>query len=42
VDFLQPSAASIAVNRIFDTNGSQIFGHLNANGIYWSRSGGVQ
>src|SRR6266481_9847845 len=32
VNFLQPSAAAIAVNRIFDTNGSQILGHLNANG----------
>ncbi len=32
VTFVQPSAASIAVNRILDTNGSQIYGHLNANG----------
>ena len=32
VDFLQPSATSIAVNRIFDVNGTQILGHLNANG----------
>ena len=32
VDFIQPSANSIAVNRIFDTNGSQILGHLDANG----------
>ena len=32
VNFLQPSAAAIAVNRIFDTNGSQILGRLNANG----------
>ncbi|HEY8025716.1 MAG TPA: YDG domain-containing protein [Burkholderiaceae bacterium] len=32
VNFLQPSASAIAVNRIFDTNGSQILGHLNANG----------
>jgi filamentous hemagglutinin family protein len=32
VNFVQPSASSIAVNRIFDTNGSQILGHLNANG----------
>ena len=26
VNFLQPSASAIAVNRIFDTNGSQILG----------------
>jgi filamentous hemagglutinin family protein len=32
VDFVQPGASAIAVNRIADTNGSQIFGHLNANG----------
>ena len=32
VDFLQPSTSAIAVNRIYDTNGSQILGHLNANG----------
>src|SRR5580700_11062420 len=32
VDFMQPSASAIAVNRIFDTNGTQILGHLNANG----------
>ena len=32
VDFAQPSANAIAVNRIFDTNGTQILGHLNANG----------
>ncbi|RUL69272.1 beta strand repeat-containing protein [Dyella choica] len=32
VDFVQPNAGAVAVNRIADTNGSQIFGHLNANG----------
>ena len=32
VNFVQPSASSIAVNRIFDTNGTQILGRLNANG----------
>lgn len=32
VNFVQPSAAAVAVNRIFDPNGSQILGHLNANG----------
>jgi filamentous hemagglutinin family protein len=35
VNFRQPSAAAIAVNRIFDTNGTQILGHLNANGQVW-------
>ena len=32
VDFVQPDAGAIAVNRIADTNGSHILGHLNANG----------
>jgi len=32
VSFNQPSASSVAVNRIYDTNGAQIYGHLNANG----------
>jgi filamentous hemagglutinin family protein len=32
VSFLQPSAAAIAINRIVDVNGTQILGHLNANG----------
>ena len=32
VDFLQPNAQSIAVNRIADPNGSVILGRLNANG----------
>ena len=32
VDFVQPDASAVAVNRIADTNGSQIFGHLDANG----------
>jgi len=35
VNFVQPSASAIAVNRILDTNGSQILGHLNANGQVW-------
>ena len=35
VNFLQPSASALAINRIFDTNGSQILGHLNANGQVW-------
>lgn len=32
VQFQQPGAASIALNRIFDQNPSQIFGSLTANG----------
>ncbi|HUH56451.1 MAG TPA: filamentous hemagglutinin N-terminal domain-containing protein, partial [Rhodanobacter sp.] len=32
VNFVQPNAQSIAVNRIADANGSVILGHLNANG----------
>jgi filamentous hemagglutinin family protein len=42
VNFLQPSASAIAVNRIYDTNGTQILGHLNANGqIYLINPNGV-
>lgn len=32
VNFLQPSATAIAVNRISGSNGSEILGHINANG----------
>ena len=32
VRFIQPSASAIAVNRIFDVNGTQILGQLQANG----------
>ena len=35
VNFVQPSANAIAVNEISSTNGSQILGHLNANGQVW-------
>ena len=35
VNFLQPSASALAVNRIFDTQGSQILGRINANGQVW-------
>jgi trimeric autotransporter adhesin len=35
VNFIQPSASSIAVNRILGNSGSQIFGHLDANGQVW-------
>ena len=42
VNFLQPSASALAVNRIFDTNGTQILGHLNANGqIYLINPNGI-
>jgi filamentous hemagglutinin len=32
VNFVQPSSASVALNEIYDSNPSQIFGALNANG----------
>jgi filamentous hemagglutinin family protein len=32
VDFLQPAASAVAVNRILDSNSSEIFGRLTANG----------
>ncbi len=35
VTFAQPSASSIAVNRIFQANPAQIFGALNANGVVY-------
>ena len=35
VNFVQPSASAIAVNRILGSNGSEILGHLNANGEVW-------
>jgi filamentous hemagglutinin family protein len=42
VDFLQPSASSIAVNRIFSTDGSQVLGHLDANGqVYLINPNGI-
>jgi len=42
VNFLQPSVSAIAVNRIFDTNGTQILGRLNANGqIYLINPNGI-
>ena len=42
VNFVQPNAAAIAVNRIFDPNGSVILGHLNANGqVYLFNPNGV-
>ncbi|TAN66467.1 MAG: filamentous hemagglutinin N-terminal domain-containing protein, partial [Methylobacter sp.] len=42
VNFQQPSVDAIAVNRIADTNGSQILGHLNANGqVYLINPNGI-
>jgi len=42
VNFVQPSAAAVAVNRIFDTRGTQILGHLNANGqVYLINPNGI-
>jgi filamentous hemagglutinin family protein len=35
VNFVQPSVSALAVNRIFDTQGSQILGRINANGQVW-------
>ena len=35
VNFIQPSSSALAVNRIFDTQGSQILGNINANGQVW-------
>jgi filamentous hemagglutinin family protein len=42
VNFVQPSASAIAVNRIFDTNGSRILGNINANGqVYLINPNGI-
>ncbi|SEM10437.1 YDG domain-containing protein [Paraburkholderia caballeronis] len=42
VNFRQPSASAIAVNRIFDTSGTRILGHLNANGqVYLINPNGI-
>lgn len=35
VTFLQPSPSSLTVNRILDTQGSQILGRIQANGQVW-------
>src|ERR1700754_3664679 len=35
VNFLQPGANSVAVNRVLGNTASEIFGHLNANGQVW-------
>jgi filamentous hemagglutinin family protein len=42
VNFIQPSATAIAVNRIADTNPTQFFGRLNANGqVYLVNPNGI-
>jgi filamentous hemagglutinin family protein len=42
VNFVQPSASAIAVNRILDINGTQFLGSLNANGqVYLINPNGV-
>ncbi|WP_426075096.1 YDG domain-containing protein [Janthinobacterium sp. DSP2-3-3] len=42
VNFVQPSASALAVNRIFDNNGTQILGRVNANGqVYLINPNGV-
>jgi filamentous hemagglutinin family protein len=35
VNFIQPYPSALAVNRILDTQGSQILGNINANGQVW-------
>ena len=42
VNFVQPSASAIAVNRILDTSGTQFFGRLQANGqVYLINPNGI-
>jgi filamentous hemagglutinin family protein len=42
VTFVQPSTAAVAVNHISDLNGTQILGHLNANGqVYLINPNGI-
>ena len=42
VNFNQPSSASVTLNRVLDSNPSQIFGHLNANGqVFLSNPNGM-
>ena len=42
VNFLQPSASAVAVNRILGTNGTQILGYLHANGqVFLINSNGI-
>ena len=42
VNFHQPSADAVALNRILGNNASEIYGHLNANGqVYLSNPNGI-
>jgi trimeric autotransporter adhesin len=42
VDFVQPNASAVAVNRIAGNNGSVILGHLDANGqVYLINPNGI-
>ncbi|MFX6899795.1 filamentous hemagglutinin N-terminal domain-containing protein, partial [Acinetobacter baumannii] len=42
VNFVQPSASAIAVNRIQDVNATQFMGQLNANGqVYLINPNGI-
>ncbi|HSA30551.1 MAG TPA: filamentous hemagglutinin N-terminal domain-containing protein [Candidatus Omnitrophota bacterium] len=42
VQFIQPASSSVALNRIFDQNPSQIFGNLSANGqVFLLNSAGI-
>lgn len=42
VNFIQPSSSAIAINRIYSTDGTQILGHLNANGqVYLINPNGI-
>jgi len=42
VNFVQPSASSVALNRVLDTNPSQIYGKINANGtVFLENPNGV-
>jgi filamentous hemagglutinin family protein len=42
VNFLQPSSTAIAINHIYTTDGTQILGHLNANGqVYLINPNGI-
>ena len=42
VNFLQPSASSVTLNRVLDANPSQIFGQISANGqVFFTNPNGV-
>lgn len=42
VNFVQPSAGSVTLNRVLDANPSQIFGRISANGqVFFTNPNGV-